>query len=99
MSTCIYMYVRTYVLNMYMYVGAADMVVVGCVFIGDSSSEEMARVNASKCQEEGVDPVIMGANYGDQSVEESVVMFEAVNPGNCVYKTVAIRNYRFGNYL
>ena len=74
------------------------MVSVGCVFIGDSSSQEVAQFTATDAKQhnQGVDSVISSINYDhyQEPVGDCTVVFDAVNPQNPAYQTVVIRNYR-----
>jgi hypothetical protein len=79
--------------------GTADVVSVGCVFIGESSSEEVEQFTSGDggCQpNQRVDPVMSSIGYElhTERLKECNVDFEAVNPHTPSYKTVVIRNYR-----
>ena len=84
---------------MHVCTGTADVVSVGCVFIGESSSEEVEQFTSGDggCQpNQRVDPVMSSIGYElhTERLKECNVDFEAVNPHTPSYKTVVIRNYR-----
>ena len=79
--------------------GTADVVSVGCVYIGESSSQEVEQFTSSdgSCQpNQRVDPVMSSIGYElhTEQLKECNVDFEAVNPHTPSYKTIVIRNYR-----
>ena len=79
--------------------GTADVVSVGCVYIGDSSSQEVEQFTFGdgSCQpNQRVDPVMSSIGYElhMEQLKECNVEFEAVNPHTPSYKTIVVRNYR-----
>lgn len=86
-----------------MHAGSADVVSMGCVYIGDSSSKEIAafQIHDSAGDEDQsnqtLDPVIIRDDYElytDRLDDECSVLFDNVNPHTSSYKTIVIRNYR-----
>ena len=84
--------------------GSGDVVSVGCVYIGDSSLQEISQFTTSsdssdedRSNQRGVDPVISAIDYDlyMEQLEEASVAFDVVNPHSPAYKTVVIRNYRY----
>ena len=81
--------------------GGADRISVSCVFVGDSSSEEVLQFTDSEAgswnRENCRDSAINGDGHYDhlqEPLEECVARFNPTNPGNPAYKTVVVRNYR-----
>ena len=80
--------------------GTADVVCVGCVWIGDSSSREVEEFTSSSAgrgqPSPWVDPVISGIDYELHRdwLKECSVVFDTVNPHNAAYKTIVIVNHR-----
>ena len=75
---------------------------MGCVFIGPSSSSEIAsfKISPGYSLMDGEDPVISGidANYNycgecEDVLESPTVTFDHVNPHNAAYRTVVVRNF------
>ena len=81
--------------------GTADMMSVGCVYIGNSSSQEISQFTAAdnsqptstSCK---VDLLMNSIAYElyTELLEECNVVFDSVNPHTAAHKTVVIRNYR-----
>ena len=79
--------------------GVADVVSVGCVYIGHSSPQEISRLTSSSASTPyglQVDPLMSNITYElyTEQLEECNVVFDTVNPHTPSYKTVVIRNYR-----
>ena len=75
---------------------------MGCVFIGPSSSSEIASFKISACYflKDREDPTISGIdtdyNYCGECedvLESPTVKFDHVNPHNAAYRTVVVRNF------
>ena len=71
---------------------------MGCVFIGPSSSSEIASFKVALMN--GEDPIISGiaADYNycgdcEDVLESPTVKFDRVNPHNVAYRTVVVRNF------
>ena len=76
---------------------------MGCVFTGPSSSSEIAsfKLYPTHFLMDEEDPVISGidTDYRDQCedvLECPAVEFDGVNPHNAAYRTVVMRNFRYG---
>ena len=71
---------------------------MGCVFIGPSSSSEIASFKVARM--DGEDPIVSGidADYNycqdcEDVLESPTVKFDRVNPHNVAYRTVVVRNF------
>lgn len=79
--------------------GVADVVSVGCVYIGESTSRQVAQFTSTDVGQppnQPVDPLISTIDYElyTERLEECNAVFDTVNPQTPSYKTVVIRNYR-----
>lgn len=83
-------------MNIYYCTGVADVLSAGCVYIGDSSSQQVAQFTSGQSANQRVDPLISTIDYDlyTERLEECNITFDAVNPQTSSYKTVVIRNYR-----
>ena len=77
--------------------GGADVVSVGCVYTGASSSQEIKQLTATSDPSslQSTDPLI-GDDYElyTNRLEDCSALFDTVNPHTPSYKTVVIRNFR-----
>ena len=86
------------IVGAFMTPGSADVLSVGCVSIGDSSSQEISQLTSCGDDKSNqvVDPVMSAVDYDlrmDQ-LEDCGVVFDEVNPHCPAHKTIVIRNYR-----
>lgn len=83
-------------LCIYLCTGVADVLSAGCVYIGDSSSQQVAQFTSGQPANQQVDPLISTIDYDlyTERLEECNITFDAANPRTSSYKTVVIRNYR-----